>query len=169
DSLPVGLTLDRAAGTAVSRFSRAGELPIEIVAIEPIDSFWGRYLRTLAIGSALGLVLLGGFVYGLLRYTRHRLSMGTLLRQALAKGRNRGQYQAVVELRDGEGVGAEALAGWTLDGGESVAPKIFIPSAEREGMIPDITLAILHAPLRELRSLLLEREELSINLNVSPE
>lgn len=169
DSLAVGLTLDRTAGSAISRFSRAGEIPIEIVAIEPLDSFWGRYLRTLAIGSAVGLILLAAFVYGILRYTRHRLSMGTLLRQALAKGRIQPQYQPVVDLRSGKVVGAEALARWTLEGGETVSPEIFIPLAEREGMIPDVTLAILQAPLRELRSLLLEREELSINLNVSPE
>jgi sensor c-di-GMP phosphodiesterase-like protein len=95
--------------------------------------------------------------------------MGTLLRQALAKGRIQPQYQPVVDLRSGKVVGAEALARWTLEGGETVSPEIFIPLAEREGMIPDVTLAILQAPLRELRSLLLEREELSINLNVSPE
>jgi sensor c-di-GMP phosphodiesterase-like protein len=169
DSLAVGLTLDRERGIAVSRFSRPGELPIEIVAIEPLDSFWGRYARSLAIGTGIGLLLFGGFIYGLLRYTRHRLSMGSLLREALAQGRIRASYQPVVDLRTRRVVGAEALARWTLEGGEPVPPDVFIPLAEREGVMAEVTLSMLGAPLRELRELLFARGDLSINLNVSPE
>lgn len=169
DSVTVGLTLDRTRGVAVSRFSRGGEFAIEIVAIEPLESFWGRHARSLAIGSGIGLVLLGLFVYALLRYTRHRLSMATQLRQALRRGRIHARYQPVVDLQSGKCVGAEALARWYHERGELIPPDEFIPLAEREGMMPEVTLAILNRPLRELRQLLLAHPRLSINLNVSPE
>lgn len=168
-TLPVGLTLDRVRNVAISRFAREGELAIDIVAIEPLESFWGRYARSLAVGSAIGLILLGGFVYALVRYTRYRLSMGALLRKALVRGRVKAAYQPVVDLRTRRCVGAEALARWKLEGGEVIPPDEFIPMAEREGLMPEVTLAVLANPLRELRPLLAQYPTLSINLNVSPE
>ncbi len=168
-SLAMGLTIDREGGRAISRFSSPGVLPIEVVAIEPLDSFLGRYAATLAFGTAVGLLLLGGWIYALMRYTRHRLSMGTLLRQALARGRIVAYYQPVVELKSGKCVGAEALARWTMEGGETIRPDTFIPVAEREGLITDLTVAMLAAPLRELRTLLVGGAPLSININLSPE
>lgn len=41
-ALPVGLTMDRDAGRAISRFSRGDEMLIDIVAVEPLDRFWER-------------------------------------------------------------------------------------------------------------------------------
>ena len=45
------------------------------------------------------------------------------------------QYQPQFELHTGRGCGVEALARWTLCTGQIVAPSIFIPLAERTGMI----------------------------------
>lgn len=171
-TLRIGLTLDRKGGRAISRFSRSsrsGVLPIEVVAIEPLESFFGRYAVTLAVGTTVGLLLLGAWLYALARYTRHRLSMSTLLRHALASGRIVAHYQPVVELKSGRCVGAEALARWTMEGGEAVRPDLFIPVAERDGLITDLTLAMLAAPLRDLRALLVGGAPISININISPE
>jgi sensor c-di-GMP phosphodiesterase-like protein len=167
-SIPIGLTFDRAGGRTISRFSRSGTLPIEVIAIEPLENFFGRYAVTLAVGTGAGLVLLMVWLYALMRYTRHRLSMSTLLRQAIARGRLHARYQPVVELKSGKVVGAEALARWTMEGGESIRPDVFIPLAEKEGLIADLTLSMLAAPLRELRGLLLALPQLSVNINLSP-
>jgi sensor c-di-GMP phosphodiesterase-like protein len=169
ESLTIGLTLDREAGRAISRFSRTGVLPIEIVAIEPIETFVGRYATTLAAGTGVGLLLLGGWIYALMRYTRHRLSIATLLRHALASGRIHARYQPVVELRSRRCVGAEALARWTMEGGDAISPERFIPIAEREGLMPELTMRMLNAPLRDLRALLEAMPDLSINVNLSAE
>lgn len=169
ESLKVGLSIDREAGRVVSRFSRDALLPVDVVATEPFGSFWDRHVRTLVGGSTLGLTLAGVWLFAFLKYSRERLSLAGELRQALAAGRVRAQYQPIVELDSGRCVGAEALARWTRDNGETVSPEIFIPIAEKNGLISAITLAMLKTIVRDLRELLPLRPGLSINLNLSPE
>jgi len=169
DSVAVGLTIDRTHGRAISRFARTGVLPIEIVAIEPLDDFWRRYALSFMIGSAIALLLVGGWVYGLWRYTRHRLSLGSQLRRALATGRIYARYQPVIDLKTGRCVGAEALARWTMRGGEPVTPDIFMPVAEKEGLNAAITLAILASVFRDLRGVLIGPMPVAININLTPD
>jgi diguanylate cyclase len=45
------------------------------------------------------------------------------------------QYQPQFELGTGRGCGVEALARWVPSSGEAIAPSVFIPLAEREGLI----------------------------------
>jgi sensor c-di-GMP phosphodiesterase-like protein len=167
-SVPVGVTVDRDAGRVVSRFSRNGVLPIDIVAIEPLATFWGRHVRTLVVGSSVGLMFIGAWVYGLTRYARHRLGTASLLRDALARGHIQPLYQPVIELATGRCVGAEALARWTTENGQVIGPATFLPVAEAAGLMPAVTFAMLDACLREHRALLREFPGLSIHLNLSP-
>jgi EAL domain-containing protein (putative c-di-GMP-specific phosphodiesterase class I) len=44
-------------------------------------------------------------------------------------------FQAQYEVECGQGCGVEALARWTLPDGEEISPTVFIPLAERIGMI----------------------------------
>ena len=78
-------------------------------------------------------------------------------------------YQPVIELKSGRCVGAEALARWVRKDGEMVRPDLFIPLAEESGLVPDITLAILAATLRDLGDLLRKEPNLCININLAPE
>jgi len=165
-TLPLGLTLDREAGRAISRVSVQGVLPIDIVAIEPLRSFWDRYAWTLIVGTVAGLVLVAAWAYTLMRYTRHRLSMGTQLRWALARGQLHVCYQPIVSLATRRCVGAEALSRWTLEGGEAVSPETFVPVAEREGLLSDLSRVALAAPLRDLGQTLRDRPELWISVNL---
>ena len=166
-SLKVGLTLDRKNGRAISRFSRGGEMPIEVVAIEPIGTFWSRYATTLIVGLGVGLLLVAGWLFGLMRYTRHRLSLASMLRTALAGQRVYAVYQPVIELSTGRCVGAEALARWTLEGGASVSPDSFVPVAELTGQSTELALAVLRVTLSDLGDLLRATPRLSVNLNLS--
>ena len=101
DSLPVGVTIDRDKGRVISHFSRNGILPIDVVAVEPIDNFWSRHSQSLAIGAGLSLLLVALWIYLILRYSRHQLSMATELREALADNRIRVHYQPVIEFHPG--------------------------------------------------------------------
>ncbi len=169
DSVPIGLTVDTENNRLVSRFSLGTIFPIDIVAVETIDRFWSRYTPILAAAAGLGLVLATLWIYIVLRYSRHRLSLSTELREAVALGRVRAYYQPVIELSSGRCVGAEALARWIREDGEMVGPDVFIPLAEQAGLVPEITLAIVAATLHDLGKLLKEHPHLRININLAPE
>ena len=169
DSVPIGLTVDTNNNRLVSRFSLGTICPIDIVAVETIDRFWNRYAPILVAAAGLGLVLAIIWIYIVLRYSRHRLSLSTELREAVGSGRVQAYYQPLIELSSGRCVGAEALARWIREDGEIVSPNIFIPLAEQSGLVPDITLAIVAATLHDLGKLLNEYPHLCININLAPE
>jgi sensor c-di-GMP phosphodiesterase-like protein len=54
ESLPIGITVDRPRERVLSHFSRNSILPIDVVAMEPIESVWSRHSQTLAAGAGLG-------------------------------------------------------------------------------------------------------------------
>jgi EAL domain-containing protein (putative c-di-GMP-specific phosphodiesterase class I) len=55
------------------------------------------------------------------------------------------QFQPQFDLKTGDGCGIEALARWTLASGSSIAPSLFIPIAERTGMIHALGEWVLQA------------------------
>ena len=167
ESLPVGVTVDRDHRRVISRFSRSTIMPIDVVAMEPIDNFWGRHAQTLAIGAGLGLLLVSAWIYLILRFSRHQLSLTTEFRQALAANRIQVQYQPVMDMISGRCVGAEALARWQRENGESVSPDMFIPVAEAAGLEQDVTLAVLRVLVRDMQQMLTEFPGMSVNLNLA--
>lgn len=169
DSLPIGVTIDRAQGRIFSHFALNEVLPIDVVAMEPIDNFVTRHGQTLLMGAGLGLLLMTAWIYLILRLSRHELSMATQLRQALAAGRIQVQYQPVMDLLSRHCVGAEALARWERERGEWISPDVFIPVAESAGLIQELTLAVLKVVVRDMQRMLGDFPGMSINLNLAPE
>jgi EAL domain-containing protein (putative c-di-GMP-specific phosphodiesterase class I) len=90
------------------------------------------------------------------------------LRQALARNEFMLHYQPIREFSSGEVRGAEALLRWQSPGTGNVPPSVFIPVAERTGLIVPIGSWVLdaacaqHAIWSELRL-----PPLRINVNVS--
>lgn len=168
-SLKIGVTIDRDKGVVLSRFSRNAIMPIDVVAMEPIDSFWNRHAESLTIGVGLGLLLVMAWIHFILRYSSYQLSLSTELRQAVVGDRIRVAYQPVVDLATGRCVGAEALARWERENGESVSPEVFIPLAEENGLIQDVTLAVLRLTVRDLKTILPQFPDMSVNINLSPD
>jgi sensor c-di-GMP phosphodiesterase-like protein len=169
DELAQGLTLDNDNRRILSRFSFGKIFPMDVVAVDSIQGFRDRYLPTLAAAGGLGLALAAVWIYLVLRYSRHRMSLATELKQALQNGRITAYYQPIVELESGRCVGAEALARWIREDGEVVSPEVFIPLAEQNGLMNRLSLAVIDALVRDLRSLLREFPLLRINLNLAPE
>ena len=167
DSLPLGVTMDRANGQVISRFSRNEILPIDVVAMEPIANFWTRHLTILTLGAGMFLLLIAAWIYLILRFSRHQLNLATQLRQALAAGQIQVQYQPVMELVSGRCVGAEALARWERENDESVGPNVFIPIAEEAGLVQDVTLAVMRIAVHDMRHILTEFPGISVNLNLA--
>jgi EAL domain-containing protein (putative c-di-GMP-specific phosphodiesterase class I) len=67
------------------------------------------------------------------------------LREALRQQTLGVAYQPQFELDSGRGCGVEALARWSRANGEDVAPSVFIPLAERAGMIHELGAWILQS------------------------
>ncbi|MDJ0878806.1 MAG: EAL domain-containing protein [Halieaceae bacterium] len=169
DTLELGLTLDSVNNRVLSRFTLGKIFPMDIVAVETIERFWSRYLPFLAMALAVALILAAVWVYLVLRFSRSRMSLSAELRNAISNGNITAFYQPILELSTGRCIGAEALARWIRPDGEMVRPDVFIPLAEQDGLVPEITMAVLAATLKDLGDILREHPLLKININLAPE
>ena len=90
------------------------------------------------------------------------------LATALDEGRLTVRYQPVVDLRSGEVVAAEALVRLT-DGNGLVPPDVFIPLAERSGLVRRIDLLVMEQalPQASLWRRQLRGRPFSIGVNIS--
>ena len=76
-------------------------------------------------------------------------------------------YQPQFDMQ-GHGCGVEALARWTLSNGETLAPRVFIPIAERNGLIGALGASILQRACETAASWRgREVERLTLSVNVS--
>ena len=72
------------------------------------------------------------------------------LRQAIARGHIVPFYQPKMWLENGRVTGLEALARWRGNDDQLIPPLAFIELAEQNGLIDDLTLAMLDVVLRDL-------------------
>ena len=72
-----------------------------------------------------------------------RLDLTSGLRGAVEREEIRAHFQPIIDLRDGQVVGYEALARWERSEGDTVPPDEFITIAEDTGFINDIGLSML--------------------------
>jgi EAL domain-containing protein (putative c-di-GMP-specific phosphodiesterase class I) len=77
------------------------------------------------------------------RPPKRRIGLTAQLREAIAEHRLTVNYQPQFDLRSGLGIGVEALARWTTSDTEMVSPSVFIPLAERSGLIAALGTGVL--------------------------
>ena len=98
---------------------------------------------------------------------RNEIAIEAALRHAIP-GELVAHYQPKVQLRDGAPVGAEALVRWRHPEKGLVSPGVFIPVAERSGLIVPIGRWMLHEACREaMRCRDAGGEPLPISVNVA--
>ncbi|WP_176452090.1 bifunctional diguanylate cyclase/phosphodiesterase [Rhodoferax sp. TH121] len=83
---------------------------------------------------------------------RENLHLISSLRQALAQNELVLHYQPVFDLRDNRLVGAEALVRWQNPKLGLVSPGLFIPAAEKSGLIVDIGQWVLQDACRQMQA-----------------
>jgi sensor c-di-GMP phosphodiesterase-like protein len=169
ESIPMGITVENNSGVVISHFAHNDVLPIDVVAREPIGNFWSRHGALLAIGIVLGVMTVIGWLDIVTRLSRRQLEPATELKRAIAACDISVHYQPVMDLRTSKCVGAEALARWQTADGKWVSPNIFIPIAEKAGLIQELTLCVMHILVRDLKSIHKNAGPISINLNLSPD
>src|ERR1700722_15590111 len=80
-------------------------------------------------------------------------------------------YQPIVDLKDGRMVSVEALARWRHPDGDMIPPSVFIPIAERTGLIIPIGARVLNEACRSLAGWQADyagTADLAMSVNVSP-
>jgi diguanylate cyclase (GGDEF)-like protein len=95
-----------------------------------------------------------------------RTDMESGLQLAVARGEISVDFQPIVSHRMGQVVMFEALARWDR-GGERVQPSVFIPLAERTGLIGEIGVEVMVLGMVQLASWLSEDPSRSLSVNVS--
>lgn len=111
-------------------------------------------------------VLLTALTYFIARY---RLSLKAQLQSALKRREFFLLYQPVIDLRSNRCVGAEALIRWRHPNGELVSPVIFIPAAERHGLIQQVTAQVMEMVAHDTTELITNNPETHIAINFSAE
>jgi EAL domain-containing protein (putative c-di-GMP-specific phosphodiesterase class I)/CheY-like chemotaxis protein len=90
------------------------------------------------------------------------------LRLAIADGQVRPWFQPKTSLSTGIVVGSEALARWLQPDGRWIAPAAFIPVAEQNGLIGELTDAMLDQALRARARWRRRRPDCWVAVNLSP-
>ena len=89
------------------------------------------------------------------------------IRRAIDRGEIVVHYQPVVNLVDGSIVAVEALARWEHPGRGMLAPNLFIPAAERSGLIGALGEAILEQSCEQVARWRRAGRDLALSVNLS--
>jgi len=117
----------------------------------------------LPVGIVAGLVLVFIVAY----VVRRQTSMPSLLRAAIKHGELSLVYQPIISLQSGQWSGAEALVRWKRPNGESIGPDVFVPLAERSGLISQLTEAVIRLVETEAGGMLRNNPDLYVAINLS--
>jgi len=91
------------------------------------------------------------------------------LEQAIANDELELYYQPKVSLLHGELVGAEALVRWNHGERQPIAPDLFIPLAERAGLLHDLTIQLLDKAVGACSKINSAKSGLAVSMNVAPD
>ena len=150
----------------VARYS--GTYPVGTVAYIHLSDLWRANRRLLAGYMLTGTVAGSACGFALVLVGRKRSSHSNQLRRAVLTGNLQVAYQPIVELSTHRIVGAEALARWTDEDGDSIRPEIVVGLAETEGFISEVTRFVVTRSLEELGPLLEAQPSFRLNINLAP-
>jgi diguanylate cyclase (GGDEF)-like protein len=95
---------------------------------------------------------------------RERVELAAALRDAIKAGQISVAYQVVVDANSQQVCAVEALARWTLPDGTAMAPDVFIPLAEENGLIDSLGNQVLRQACLDA----VGWDDIVLSVNVSP-
>ncbi len=163
----------RAGSTTDANYLISWERPTQgayTVFVAQPRSLWARTwistaLKLGTLGLAIGIMLL----MAVLRIARTHVPIRSLLRRAIHDRQLHLEYQPVVELASGRWVGAEALLRWHRPNGEIISPAVFIPIAEKSGMMPLIRERVIDLFEKDAPALFAHAPDFHVALNFCAE
>lgn len=100
--------------------------------------------------------------------TQQRLhSPRRLLQRAIQRRQLRVYYQPVIDIKHNRCIGAEALLRWPGFDGPVMSPAEFIPLAENEGLIEQITDYVVEEVFNDVGHFLEQHPSMSVSINLS--
>lgn len=120
-------------------------------------------IASTAVGGMLGVFL--GMSFSFL--FRRNKDISQQLRRAVQRDQLQVVYQPIVILATRQIVGAEALARWTDEDGNTVDPEVFVKVAEENGFVGSLTKLVLRHSLRDFAKTLQSRPGFRLSINVS--
>ncbi|MDR3537788.1 MAG: EAL domain-containing response regulator, partial [Acetobacteraceae bacterium] len=185
DAVVLDLSLGESEGISLLQALRAGGSDPTLIFISRLDD----RVRTasMRLAAALGLRVAGALEKPVapraLREMLLRAPLRSLREQeaedqpptadelsdALDRDEVYAEYQPKVALREGHVVGVEALARWKQHpAAPLVTPDVFIPLAERNGLIVKLTARVLRQSLSACRRWRASHPACSVAVNISP-
>ncbi len=121
-------------------------------------------------GGLIAMAVFMSFITGGLirRYLLNAATPSEKLKKAILRGEITPYYQPIVSGITGDIAGVEILARWLSPSGEAISPGIFIPVAEKNGLIMLLTQQLMQTAQAELSSIAhLLPDKFHIGLNIS--
>jgi EAL domain-containing protein (putative c-di-GMP-specific phosphodiesterase class I)/ActR/RegA family two-component response regulator len=171
----VDLQMPNKDGIELLRIMAEKECTAKVIVCSGIDT---RTLETARrLGTELGLNMAGVLAKPVrlseLNEVLSALSIGdfhpdpTSLRQAIANNDLYLLYQPKVALKTGKVVAVEALVRWKTPYGEVISPDVFVPMAEEQGVMDEVTDWVLRSAIGQLGRWKEEGFEISVAINIS--
>lgn len=133
----------------------------------PFAAVNAEFQRQSWLFAPLGIVIGLAVVFVMRRVIASRASLPTLLKAGLRRNEILTVYQPIVDMRTGRWVGAEVLARWKRPNGEWVSPEVFVPIAERHGLVPQLTQTVLSRCYADLGVFIATHPDFFVSINIS--
>jgi len=152
---------------ALQRIARSNHGQISVVAEVPWSSVLRQWWNDLLFAGPVAVACVLTVVVILLRGYRRRRGFDRELRLGLSRDEFAVHYQPILELESGRCIGVEALLRWRHPRYDLVRPEVFIPVAEKTGILPELTDWLLRNVSRDIGALD-GMDPLRISVNVAP-
>ena len=154
-------------GGYVVAIARSDRYLLAAVAALPVTYVHAQVRSTAMVLVPVGLVAGIALALAALYLVQRQMALPAMIRAGLRRHEFYMVYQPVVDLRNGEWVGAEALLRWRRADGELMRPDLFIPAAEDAGLIQDITRRVVELVTRDLAGVFAIAPAFHLAINLS--
>ena len=165
--LPKGGAVSFFDGDDVVAIRRSQKFDLIAVAAVPVKYVdirtRNRSMILVPIGIVVGILLATAFYL----LAKQQISLPSVLRLALKRNEFFLEYQPLMDLQTRRCVGAEALIRWRRPDGKMISPDLFIPIAEENNLILQITGRVLDLVARDVPALIQAHPEFHIAINLS--